>query len=58
MEKQRATMEETEKQFQVQTIEFKGQIASLATSLKESKEQQTSIQPFKEHVLTQRNRIH
>ena len=43
METQRATIEETEKQFQVQAVEFKGQIASLITSLKEAKEQQTSI---------------
>ena len=51
-------MEEIEKQFQVQSAEFKGQIASLAASLKEDKEQQTSIHPFKEHVLTQRSRMH
>ena len=36
-ETQRATMEETEKQFQVQATYFKGQIASLAASLKEAK---------------------
>ena len=51
-------MEETEKQFQVQAAEFKGQIASLTTSLKEAKEQQTSIQPFKEHALKQRSKMH
>ena len=51
-------MEETEKQFQVQATEFKRQIASLEASLKEATEQQTSIQPFKEHVLTQRSRMH
>ena len=58
LETQRATMEETEKQFHVQATEFTGQIASLAASLKEAKEQQTSIQPFKEHVLTQRSKMH
>ena len=58
MEIQRATLEETEKQFQVQATEFKGQIASLAASLKEAKEHQTDIQPFKKHVLTQRSRLH
>ena len=51
-------MEEIEKQFQVQATEFKGQMDSLAASLKEAKEQQTSIHPFKEHVLTQRSRMH
>ena len=58
LETQRATMEETEKQLHVQAAEFKGQIASLAASLKEAKEQQTNIQTFKEHVLTQRSRMH
>ena len=51
-------MEETEKQFHIQATEFKVQITSLAASLKEAKEKQTSIQPFKEHILTQRSRIH
>ena len=58
LETQRATMEETEKHFQVQAAEFKGQIASLVASLKEDKEQQTSIYPFKEHALTQISKMH
>ena len=51
-------MEEKEKQFQMQAAEFEGQIASLATSLKEAREQQTSIHPFRENVLTQKSRMH
>ena len=52
-------MEEKEKQFQVvQATDFEGQIASLTASLKEAGEQQTDIQPLKEHVLAQRRRMH
>ena len=58
LETQRATMEETKEQVHVKAAAFKGQIASLAASLKEAKEQQTSIQPFKEHALTQRSKMH
>ena len=58
LELQKATLEESEKQSQVQIVEFKEQIASLPTSLEEAREQQTNIQPFKEHVLTQRSKMH
>ena len=58
LELQKATLEELEKQSQVQAIELKEQIASLETSLEESREQQTNFQPFKEHVLTQRRKMH
>ena len=51
-------MEEKEKQFQVQVADFEGQITSLAASLKDASEQQTNIQPLKEHVLAQRRRMH
>ena len=51
-------MEEKEKQFQVQVGYFEGQIISLAASLKDDSEQQTNIQPLKEHVLAQRRRMH
>ena len=51
-------MEETKKKSQVQTTEFKEQIASSAASLEDAREQQTSIRPFKEHVLTQRCKMH
>ena len=58
LELQKATLEETEKQSRVQAAKFKEQIASLAASLEESREQQTNIYPFKEHVLTQRSKMH
>ena len=58
LETQRTTMEKTKKKFHVQAAEFKGQIASLAASLKEAKEHQTNIHPFKEHALTQRSKMH
>ena len=58
LEAQRVTMEEKEKQFQVQEASFKGQIASLTTSLKDASEQKTNIQPVKKHVLAQRRIIH
>ena len=43
---------------QVQVASFEGHIASLTTSLKDSSEQKTDIQPVKEHVLAQRRRMH
>ena len=58
MEAQKATIEEREKQYQVQVVSFEGQIGSLIASLKDSNEQQTNIQPLKEHVLAQRRKMH
>ena len=58
LELQKDTLEETEKQSQVQEAEFKEQIASLAVPLEEAREWKTSIHPFKEHVLTQRSKMH
>ena len=58
LEAHRATMEEKEKQFQVQVVDFEGHITSLAASLKDSSEQQTNIQPLKEHFLAQQRRMH
>ena len=58
MEAQRATIEEREKQNQVQITSFEGQIASLIASLKDSNEQKTDTHPVKEHVLAQRRRMH
>ena len=58
LELQKATLEESEKQSQVQAAKFKEQIASLAASFQEAREHQTIIQPFKEHVLTQRSKMH
>ena len=51
-------MEESERQSQGQNAELKEQITSLKTALGEAKEQQVSLQPFKEHVLAQRSKMH
>ena len=48
---QKATLEESKRLSQVQETKLKEQVASLAASLEEAREQQTSIHPFKEHVL-------
>ena len=58
LEAQRATMEEKEKQFQVQVVDFEGHITSLADTLKDTSKHQTNIQPVQEHVLSQRRRMH
>ena len=58
LELQKDSLEDMEKQSEVQAAEFKEQIASLAASLEEAREQQTNIQPFKEHVLIQRRKMH
>ena len=58
LELQKATLEEFERQSQRQTLELKEQITSLTTALEEAKEQQFSLQPFKEHVLAQRSKMH
>ena len=51
LELQKATLEESERQSQGQNVELKEQITSLKASLEEAKEQQVSLQPFKEHIL-------
>ena len=51
LELQKANLEESERKSQGQNAELKGQITSLTTALGEAKEQQVSLQPFKEHVL-------
>ena len=51
-------MEESERQSQGQNAKLKGQITSLTAALGEAKEQQVSLQPFKEHVLAQRSNMH
>ena len=58
LEAHKATIEEREKQYQVQVASFEGHIASLIASLKDAMEQKTDVQPLKEHVLTQRRKIH
>ena len=42
----------------MQMVALEEQNTSLTTSLKDAMEQKTNFQPFKEHVLTQRRKIH
>ena len=42
----------------MQVADFEGQITSLAASLKDASEQQSNIQPLKEHVLAKWRRMH
>ena len=42
----------------MQVAEIKEQVSSLAAALEEARKQQASIQPFKEHVLAQRGKMH
>ena len=58
MELLKATLEEGERKSQAQKEELKENITSLTTALEESREQQVSLQPFKEHFLAQRSRMH
>ena len=51
-------MEEYERQSQGQTTELREQVASLTAALEEAREQQVILQPFKEHVLGQRSKMH
>ena len=55
---EKATAEETEKQYQMQVAALEEQKNSLTASLKDAMEQKTNIQPLKEHVLIQTKRIH
>ena len=58
LELQKATLEELERQSQVYIAELKEQVTSLAAALEEAREQQVNLQPFKEHVLAQRSKMH
>ena len=58
LELQKATLEEDERKSQGQKEELKEQITLLTTALEESKEQQVSLPPFREHVLAQRAKMH
>ena len=51
-------MEEREMKYQIQVASLEEHNTSLTTSLKDSMEQKTDFQPLKEHVLTQRRKIH
>ena len=58
LELQKTTLEEGERKSQVQKVELREQITSLTATLEETKEQQVSLQPFKEHFLAQRSKMH
>ena len=51
LELQKANLEESERKSQGHNAELKGKITSLTIALGEAKEQQVSLQPFKEHIL-------
>ena len=57
LELQKTTLEANERQSQGQEAKLKEQITSLTTALEEAREQQVSLQPFKEHVLAQRDKM-
>ena len=54
---QKTTLEAREKQSQEQEAKIQEQITSLTAALKEAKEQQVNLQPFKEHVLAQKAKM-
>ena len=58
LELQKATLEGSKRESQGQNVELKEHITSLTATLEEAKEQQVSLQPFKEHFLAQRSKIH
>ena len=58
LETEKAATEEREKQYQIQVATLEEQNTSLIASLKDAIEQKIDFQPLKEHVLTQRRKIH
>ena len=50
-------MEANERQSQEHEAKLQEQITSLTAALEEAKEQQVSLQPFKEHVLAQKDKM-
>ena len=58
IELEKDATEEKEKQYQMHVGVLEGQIASLIASLKDAMEQKTYFHLLKEHVQTQRRKIH
>ena len=58
MELQKDTLEESKRQSQGHTGELREHVTSLIVALEEAREQQVNLQPFKEHVLAQRSKMH
>ena len=52
------TIDKKEKQYQIQVAALEEKNTSLIASLKDAMEKKTYIHPLKEHVLTQRKKIH
>ena len=57
LELQKTTLEASEKQDQEQEMKLQEHFSSLTTALKEEKEHQVDLQPFKEHVLAQKAKM-
>ena len=57
LELHKTALEADKRQSQEQETKLQEQITSLTAALEESKEQQVSLQPFKEHVLAQRAKM-
>ena len=57
LELQKTTLEANERQSQGQEAKLQEQTTSLTAALEEAREQQVSLQPFKEHVLAQRAKM-
>ena len=51
-------MEGSERKSQGHNVEIKEHVTSLTAALEEAREQQVNLQPFKEHVLAQRSKMH
>ena len=58
LEIEKATTKKKEKQYQIKVAALEEQNTSLIASLKDAMEQKIDIQHLKEHVLTQRKKIH
>ena len=56
-EQQRILLQANDLYTQELRKEHQGQISSLTTTLEAAKEQQVNLQPFKEHVLTQKTKM-
>ena len=57
LEQQKTALEANEQQAQEQERKLQEQITSLTTTLEAAKDQQVNLQPFKEHVLAQKDKM-
>ena len=56
-EQQKIILQASEMHSQEQKEKHQEQISSLTTALEEAREQQVNLQPFKEHILTQKAKM-